>query len=106
MRSVRTKIPNSVRREVALREGCPPGGTVDAECYWCGAPGQIVWAWLHFSNRPGAWVAFPGLELDHKKAVLFGGTNDAENIVLACRACNRSHGGHIVHLGNTSRNGR
>lgn len=56
-------IPEATRRAVALREGAVPGEGGPASCYWCDAPGRISWRRL-YDGRPGAWVAFPGLELD------------------------------------------
>lgn len=35
---------------------------------------------------------FPDLHLDHVTPVHHGGSNDAENIVLACETCNCSRG--------------
>lgn len=84
-------IPLPVRRKVAAKYSCPPGGSVDAECFYCGAPGQVHWHRLS-SGRPSGWVTFPGLELDHVHAEANGGLASAENIVLACRGCNRSKG--------------
>lgn len=82
-------IPSETRRKVALKYGCKPGGEADATCYHCGAPGRIWWHSLN-NGRPGAWVAFSGLELDHLQPEARGGTEYPSNIVLSCRACNSS----------------
>lgn len=82
-------ISQETRRAVAAKYGCPPGGIVDAACYYCGAPGQILWNRLYPSGRPAAWVTFPGLELDHFLAESEGGATQEDNLVLACRSCNR-----------------
>jgi len=88
---VKAAIPQAVRREVALRAGGIPGQTVPAACTYCGAPGRIYWPNLH-SGRPGSWVNFHDLELDHVIPEFKGGPSTADNIVLACRPCNRGKG--------------
>lgn len=80
-------IPLSVRREVAIRYGCPPGGETTAPCAYCGKPGGITWFRCR-DGRPSSWVWF-GHELDHAIAESKGGPTTAANIVLACRRCNR-----------------
>ena len=84
-------IPLNVRRGVAEKYNCPPGGSVVAPCYYCGAEGNVHW---HKTSKGQAssWVTFPDLELDHLQAELHGGKNDINNMVLACRSCNRSKG--------------
>lgn len=89
--SRKVAIPLGVRRKVAEKYGCAPGERVDAQCYYCGAFGQVHWHKLS-SGRPSGWVTFPGLELDHLQAESEGGETAAENFVLACRSCNRSKG--------------
>lgn len=84
-------IPLDVRRGVAKKYGCPPGGSVASQCYYCGAPGSVHWFKLA-DGRPSSWVVFPELELDHLDPEAGGGENSCENIVLACRRCNRSKG--------------
>lgn len=88
-------IPERVRREVAKRAGAVPGETVPAQCTYCDAEGTINWPRLS-SGKPGSWVSFTGLELDHVHPEFHGGTATAENIVLACRRCNRSKGHGVV----------
>ena len=80
-------IPLPVRREVAVRYGCPPGGETTAACFYCGKPGGIQW-FRRRDGRPSSWVWFE-LELDHVVAESRGGPTVADNLVLACRSCNR-----------------
>lgn len=80
-------IPRAARREVALRYGCPPGGTIWVGCHYCDRPGEIYWHRLH-GGRPSAWVSFDH-ELDHVIPESKGGPTAAVNLVLACRPCNR-----------------
>lgn len=84
-------IPLSARRAVAEKYGCQPGEVKDAACFYCGAPGSVHW-WKLADGRPSGWVVFPGLELDHLESEAAGGETSKENIVLACRACNRGKG--------------
>jgi 5-methylcytosine-specific restriction endonuclease McrA len=88
-------IPLAVRRDVALMAGAIPGETTTTHCVYCGVPGEIFWPMLCRSNRPSGWVTFPGLELDHKIPESRGGPMTAENIVLACRSCNRRKGTRV-----------
>lgn len=90
-RTIRKALPLSVRREVAMREGAKPGTSTPANCHVCGAPGSIGWP-LTSTGKVGCWVNLLDLEFDHIVPVAHGGTNDAENIALACRYCNRSRG--------------
>lgn len=84
-------IPAATRRAVALREGGIPGCSSPASCSYCGRPGSIFWP-RRMDGKPGAWVQFPGLDLDHIIPERSGGSNAPENITLACRPCNRSKG--------------
>lgn len=87
----RRAIPETTRREVAKRAGGVPGETTAAACHYCGAPGSISWARLR-NGKPGSWVRFIGLDLDHVIAAVTGGSGEPSNIVLACPRCNRSKG--------------
>lgn len=84
-------IPLSSRRAVAEKYGCPPGGSIEASCYYCGTSGEIHW---HKTSKgaPSGWVTFPGLEMDHLECEDLGGESLSKNIVLSCRGCNRSKG--------------
>lgn len=83
----KAKIPWQVRREIATRYGCPPGGTVVAPCHYCAVPGQIWWP-TRRDGKPSAWVHFAH-EIDHVVPESAGGPTVADNLVLACRRCNR-----------------
>lgn len=87
----KSSVPERVRREVAKREGAIPGEVTPATCHYCGAEGHISWRRLP-SGKPGSWVTFSGLELDHVLAEFNGGETTEDNIVLACQPCNRSKG--------------
>jgi 5-methylcytosine-specific restriction endonuclease McrA len=88
-------VPQASRRTVALRAGAVPGGTSVVLCHYCATPGTVYWPQLA-SGRPGAWVAFGELELDHVIPESHGGTSDADNLVLACRPCNRRKGARVT----------
>lgn len=85
--SRKLSIPLEVRRELAKKYGCAIGGTKDITCYYCGEPGTIHW-WTLFSGKPSMWVTFT-LEVDHFVSEDSGGKGVVENLVLACRRCNR-----------------
>ena len=72
-------IPSGVRRAVVERDG--------GDCHWCGRPGRILlhgyWTWIEH-------------EFDHVLPESRGGATSADNIVIACRACNRSRGSKLV----------
>jgi 5-methylcytosine-specific restriction endonuclease McrA len=85
-------VPAAVRRAVALKHGCSPGRRSSANCAKCGKPGFAAWPTLYKSNRPGAWVSFVGLELDHILPEVHGGASVAANMQLLCRRCNRKKG--------------
>ncbi len=94
-------IPLATRRAVAVRAGCAPGGVIEARCHYCSAPGRIRWTTYlrrlpgypeRYEEVAGAWIALVGLELDHVIPECKGGSGAPDNIVLACRTCNRSKG--------------
>ena len=89
--SRKLSIPLAARRALALTYGCQPGDSHPAACYYCGAPGLINWQRLS-SGRPGSWVHFMHLEIDHLHSEHSGGETLASNFVLACMDCNRSKG--------------
>jgi 5-methylcytosine-specific restriction endonuclease McrA len=89
---LKVRIPDSVRREVALRYGCPPGGTVRAPCAYCGRLDEITW-FKRDDGRPSFWVVFGRHHLDHVIPECQGGKSVADNITLACEPCNLSKGG-------------
>ena len=93
MKGYRKKaIPNKSRREIAMRYGCRPGqGSAVADCHYCGKQSQIHWPLL-YSGKPSSWVTFTDLEIDHYQPELHGGKASSDNLVLACRRCNRTKG--------------
>ncbi len=84
-------IPQSVRRDIAKKYGCQPGKQKKVDCYYCGLQGEVYW-FAFPDGRPSSWVTFPGLEIEHLIAESEGGETQSENLVLACRNCNRSKG--------------
>lgn len=86
-RAKKLAIPQGVRRAVAKKYGCGPGEEKTVGCFYCGEEGLIRW-WQLPSGKPSFWVSF-GLELDHFTPEAHAGPATAENIVLACRQCNR-----------------
>ena len=81
-------IPSEARIGVARKYGCSPGGSADASCYYCGMPGKVTW-WNGSNGKPSRWITLSDLEFDHFVSEHSGGSSEAENIVLACRCCNR-----------------
>jgi 5-methylcytosine-specific restriction endonuclease McrA len=81
-------IPARVRRDVAARHGGRPNEQTEIKCHYCGAHGSMFW--FRYSRGLG-WPSF-SLELDHVEPESVGGETTAENIVLACRPCNRGKG--------------
>jgi len=78
----KTAIPMATRREIARRHGLDGIGNIEAQCHWCGKVGRVCWV-------NASWVHFSGLELDHIVPESRGGDHSPDNIVLACRSCNR-----------------
>lgn len=62
----RRSLPSAIRRLVLT--------TSNGMCHWCGGPAE------------------PHPEIDHVVAVRLGGTDEPDNLVLACQACNRRKG--------------
>jgi 5-methylcytosine-specific restriction endonuclease McrA len=81
-------IPTESRVGVAKKYGCKAGCEANAECYYCGMPGKIKW-WTGSNGKPTRWITLSDLEFDHFISEHSGGDNSSENIVLACRSCNR-----------------
>lgn len=62
-------------------------------CYWCGREDDCNLghnAYENVCNR-----VHLRLEYEHLTPVSHDGTNDAGNVVLACRSCNRSRGNRL-----------
>lgn len=93
IRSIKQSIPAEIRRQLAARYGCEPGKSVAATCAYCDSRGNITWSVRR--KQVKGWVAIRGLEFDHVKPESAGGETKAENLVLACRNCNRSKGASL-----------
>ncbi|WP_206408807.1 DnaT-like ssDNA-binding domain-containing protein [Ectopseudomonas oleovorans] len=89
--SRKLQITPAMRRGIATKYGCKPGDDHAATCYYCGNPGSMRW-WALRNGKPSSWVSFSGLEMDHFVSEHQGGSHGVENLVLACRECNRSKG--------------
>lgn len=91
MANKKPTIPAASRQALARRHGWTPGECrIAIECHWCGASGYIR-GFTTFRGRLSTWFA-ADLEVDHVHPVHLGGTHDPENLVFACRRCNRSKG--------------
>ncbi len=88
-RGVRHSIRGTVKCAVAARHGCEPGQSLEVACQYCDARGTITW-WLRKDGSASDRVVLQGLEWDHVVPWILGGGDDADNLVLACRYCNRS----------------
>ena len=73
------------RRAIAIRHGGSCGCVTKTSCTYCGSEGAVRW------NECG-WITFDDLEIDHVVPEFHGGPTEKENLVLACRLCNRSKG--------------
>lgn len=82
-------IPGWVKRQVAERAGAVPDSTTVATCHYCGAEGTIWWP-LTYTGKVGTHMILRGLEFDHVHPEFHGGKTVPENMVLACRPCNRA----------------
>ena len=69
-------IPQHIRREVVNRD--------NGICRYCGKPGEVKW----FGNS-WFWMEH---EFDHIIPESKNGMATVDNIVIACRKCNRSKG--------------
>lgn len=90
----KASISSRVRREVAIRYGATPGTFTRVECHYCEAKGSFYWH-LRRDGRPSHWVSLSGLEYDHVIPEYHGGPTEADNIVVACRPCNRRKGVNV-----------
>ncbi len=80
-------VRTAERQALAKSYGCIPGQKVSANCAYCGDPGEINW-WPKKNGKPSFWVTF-SLEIDHITPESKGGSSTVENLILACRSCNR-----------------
>ncbi len=86
-------IRDFIRRSLALRYGCEPGGSLrDVKCELCDTTGSIEWQQRR-DGTPGSWVGFGNLAIDHIVPESRGGSNsDPANFRLLCRRCNNVRG--------------
>lgn len=82
-------IPATSKIEVAHRLGCLPGGLTPIKCAYCPATGELWWP-LTYTGKVGGHMVASGFEFDHVYPESKGGSSDPENLVIACRACNRA----------------
>lgn len=87
----KARIGDPLRRAIALRYGCPPGENSWAACHYCGRMALIEWPRRASDKKPGAQVWFRH-EIDHVQPEFRGGATVLDNLVLACRPCNRKKG--------------
>lgn len=80
------------RRDLAARLGCKHGERVEVKCAYCNFIGAVEWV---TQPRGNGWVMFDRLEMDHSHPEVQGGSG-ADNLVVACRRCNRSKGPRTV----------
>ena len=88
-------IPGWVKRAVVERVGAIPGATTPATCHYCGWEGEVWWP-LTYTGKVGAHMVTSPLEFDHVHPESKGGPTVPENIVLACRPCNRAKGSKVL----------
>ena len=82
-------IPGASKQAVALREGASPGTTTAIPCCYCGDVRDLWWP-LTSTGRVGSHMVGDLLEFDHVIPESHGGTHHPDNLVLACRPCNRA----------------
>jgi len=88
-------IPDVIRRAVAVAAGAIPGQDSTVPCHYCGQVGQIIWG-TGRRGLPFSYItATPGLDVDHVIPERLGGLTTLENLVMACRRCNRSKGSRV-----------
>lgn len=98
----RQSVPKAVARQVILRDKgkcqlCKEIGGVPVLRYGHyrvvkPPPGTVLTPWQHYNGPVVDWI-----EIDHIKPVCLGGTNDLDNLRLACRKCNRKKN-YIVYM--------
>lgn len=74
----RISIPNKVLKEIVKRDG-------GANCYYCGKHGYMKID--RGSKGKGEWMMIEH-EIDHIIPLSSEGTNDIDNLVIACKQCN------------------
>lgn len=90
MHAPRRSITQSTKAAVAHRYGLPKDNTQhEYRCAYCANVGVAEW-WVYEGSRGYGWVMLLDLEWDHVIPLSQGGPNTAENLVWACRPCNRA----------------
>ena len=84
-------IPGAAKIAVVSAVGARPGTTSSIACAYCGAVGEVWWP-LTYTGKVGSHMVMPGFEFDHVIPEFHVGPSTAENLVIACRPCNRSKG--------------
>lgn len=87
----RKAIPLASKLEVLAFWTEPGQDTI--YCYYCMKEGGLAW-------HGRAPKLLDGFEWDHRVPVSRGGTNDAENLVIACGPCNRRKGARLDFVGS------
>lgn len=82
-------IPAASKIQVAYRIGCEPGQSSPIECTYCMAEGELWWP-LTYTGKVGGHMIAKGFEFDHVYPESKGGSSEPDNLVIACRACNRA----------------
>jgi 5-methylcytosine-specific restriction endonuclease McrA len=91
----RRHIRASTKAAVLRRHDCQPNRELmTVYCWYCMAEGLLFW-----TIAPGETYGFirleDGFEWDHIIPVSRGGTNEPENIEIACHPCNASKFNHV-----------
>lgn len=92
----RRDLPAWVRVEIARRHGLRPGEERLVSCSYCGRQGLMKFWPMRRLSRVGWAGLADGMEYDHVHPLARGGSSDPENIVVACRPCNRSKGSRVA----------
>lgn len=74
---VRARPSNTTLKAIIERDG--------SDCRYCGKTGRTK---VFEGKRGGNWLWIEH-EIDHIIPLSKGGTNDIENLAVACRSCNR-----------------
>lgn len=92
MRRRKRAITGPVRREVCIRYGAALNQPVTAKCAYCDYESRIEW-----TNSAPSYPVLSGLmEYDHVIPEALGGPTVADNLVLACKPCNRRKGANLL----------
>lgn len=90
MAHIQQQLSAGERAKVCARYGIKVNeGWQHVPCHWCG-DASIRVAWSMTGKQTAGWATGWGAEFDHLIPLSKGGPNTAENVVIACRRCNRS----------------